>query len=574
MTERRGRPRFPARILRGNDHEPSFEDDDPRLLLLPKRAETIQTTSAEETKTRAINRYALPSPPEQIFENIDRSQALVVRRETIANSVTESYMREKWGVLRIALDGIQNHLPQDSGGSWVGVQFLSQGIWYDLSYIQDFKNGHVQAVRFVDDGKGFVAEELGVMATSKAGERRKAGQFGEGLKMISAAALRNGMEVSIESRDWQATPSFRIVQLTDRKEQQLVYDVNFYEQKITGSRTTFLNPTREFLKVIRELEQYALPVRGNSYNPAIALDEIDLVDSQGNVYIKGLRYARGLLSTFFSYNFVDLPDRAIERDRESIRVEEVNRDVASAVRKVLEKLDDKDSILDICSAGLNGAEDLIEFSLLQRTKVPWQLYEDAIYEIAGTRKVFIAGGGNLLDWLKSKRAEAYLRLQGYKGIIVADDNFRSFLNYSVGIPLAKDNFVINKVLDETRDEGFRILLEDELTEKEQQVFDLHQMVDEVLETSKEITQRQVVFINVQKSKKGYEYLFIDQQACNGLIVINRKLLSDPAKFLQIFFQKRAEQIVGHNQLYNAGDLMSKKIAKLLIKLKKAGIKIS
>lgn len=571
MAERQRRSWLPTRIFRGIDHKPVFEEGNPKNHLLPKEIVGAVTTNGEIAQR---NRYALPFPPESVLNGVDHSGSEVARQETVAHSVTESYMREKWGVLRIALDGIQNHLPQDSGGSWVGVHFLSDGVWYDHSHLPDFKNSEIEAVRFLDDGDGFVVGELGVMATSKAGERRKAGQFGEGLKMMSAAALRNRMKVSIESRDWQAAPSFKSIQLTDRKEQQLVYDVSFYDQKISGSRTTFLNPTAEFLGVIRQLEQHALPIRGNKYEPVVALDEVDLVDSEGNIYIKGLRYARGLLLTFFSYNFVDLPDRAIERDRESIRMEEVDRNVTSAIRKVLEQLDDKKSIIDLCRAGLNGAEDLIEFSLLTRTKVPSQLYEDAIYEIAGTKKIFIAGGSNLFDWLKSQRAEAYLRLQGYKGIVVADDNFRSFLNYSVGIPLAEDNFVVDKVLDETRDEGFRILSKDDLTEKEREVFELHQLVDEVLETSNEIKKRQAVFISVQRSKKGYEYLFIDQQARSGHIVINKKLLSDPAKFLQIFFQKRAEQITGYDQRYNTSDLMSQKIAKLLIKLKKARITIS
>lgn len=570
MAERQRRSWLPTSIFTRNKQRPDFEAGDHRNLLIPKG---VNKESVANKGIDGNNRYALPFPPEAVLNGLDHSSSEVTRKEMITHSVTESYMREKWGVLRIALDGIQNHLPQDSGGSWVGVQFLNKGVWYDHSYLPDFNNGEIQAVRFVDDGKGFVAGELGVMATSKAGERRKAGQFGEGLKMISAAALRNGMKLSIESRDWQATPSFRTVQLTDRREQQLVYDVNFYDQNITGSRTTFLNPTKEFLKVIRDLEKYALPVRGNRYEPVVALDDIDLVDSQGNVYIRGLRYAKGLLSTFFSYNFVDLPDRAIERDRESIRLEEVNRDVVSGVRRVLEDLDDRESVVDLCRAGLNGAEDLIEFSLLQRIKVPWQLYEDAVYEIAGTKKVFITGGGNPFEWLKSKRAEAYLRLHGYKGITVADDNFRTFLNYSAGIPLANDSFVVDKVLDETRDEGFKILLPGDLAEKEQQVFGLHQMVDEVLETSKEIKKRPVVFISVQKSKAGYEYLFIDQQERNGFLVINTKLLPSPAKFLQVFFQKRAEQIVGYHQKYDASALMSKKVARLLVKLNKAGIRI-
>ena len=42
----------------------------------------------------------------------------------IETSVTLQYQADQWSTERIALDGVQNHLPTDSGGSRVDIDFL------------------------------------------------------------------------------------------------------------------------------------------------------------------------------------------------------------------------------------------------------------------------------------------------------------------------------------------------------------------------------------------------------------------------------------------------------------------
>ncbi len=44
-------------------------------------------------------------------------------KRIIDTSINLSYQAKAWGVDKIALDGIQNHLPSDSRGSKVKVEF-------------------------------------------------------------------------------------------------------------------------------------------------------------------------------------------------------------------------------------------------------------------------------------------------------------------------------------------------------------------------------------------------------------------------------------------------------------------
>src|SRR3989344_2286385 len=121
----------------------------------------------------------------------------------ISTSVTLGYEADRWGVARIALDGIQNHLPADSKGSTVNVDFLVNGGWVSRMNYQD---GPIQAIRFSDDGVGYSSELLGIFHSTKKGDSDAVGYFGEGLKMLSAATIREGVNLELRSRDWSAKP--------------------------------------------------------------------------------------------------------------------------------------------------------------------------------------------------------------------------------------------------------------------------------------------------------------------------------------------------------------------------------
>jgi len=106
--------------------------------------------------------------------------------ETLETSLTLEYEKKNWGVERICLDGIQNHLPSDSKGEHVWVRCLIDGNWVTLDEARQRKD-EIEAVRFADDGVGFDVRNLALLYSTKSEEEGSSGQFGEGMKMMAAA---------------------------------------------------------------------------------------------------------------------------------------------------------------------------------------------------------------------------------------------------------------------------------------------------------------------------------------------------------------------------------------------------
>ena len=168
----------------------------------------------------------------------------------VETSVTLSYREQSWGLERIILDAVQNHLPADSGGKRAEVQALVSGAWVPLL---DFPGRNVDEFRVADDGPGYDAQLLSLLYSTKR-DAKSAGQFGEGLKMLAAACLRNGIEVRLRSRDWEAVPYAQHMSVDGEKVERLCFRVSDGLPRISGSRTLFPHPDRKLLE-----EALALP---------------------------------------------------------------------------------------------------------------------------------------------------------------------------------------------------------------------------------------------------------------------------------------------------------------------------
>ena len=158
------------------------------------------------------NHLACRNAQEKIsFDHVEHSitlEAIVSRRE-----------KGRWGSERIVLDGIQNHLPGDSGGTKVEIRYRIKNRWYQFRQGRRLaaKGEPVSAVAFSDDGRGFDYRKLGIDYSDKPLDNRTrgvaplgaVGQFGEGLKLATAAALAEGMAVEIFSRNWRAVPMWK-----------------------------------------------------------------------------------------------------------------------------------------------------------------------------------------------------------------------------------------------------------------------------------------------------------------------------------------------------------------------------
>ncbi len=264
--------------------------------------------------------------------------AEIVSEETLDTSLTLEYEKKNWGVERICLDGVQNHLPSDSKGEHIWVRCLVDGNWVSLAEAKQRKD-EIEAVRFADDGVGFDVKNLSLLYSTKVGEKESRGQFGEGMKMMAAAALREDLQPEMESQDWRAKPTPKEVKIYDTRNQrdQTVQQLSFQVQHLdgkpmVGSRTTFWKPSEPFMDELMQIEKKVLALREN-YRPAFVGSTGEIVDREsGSLFVKGI-YVSGK-KTLFSYNFEDVETN---RDRNSIVSEGLERRIAQIVREISDK---------------------------------------------------------------------------------------------------------------------------------------------------------------------------------------------------------------------------------------------
>ncbi len=240
----------------------------------------------------------------------------------VQTSVTLGYEADKWGTERIALDGVQNHLPADSKGTRVEVDFLVNGKWVSRT---DYMNGQqVEAIRFSDDGVGYSHEMLGIFHSTKKGNADAVGYFGEGLKMLSAACLREGIDLELRSRNWQARPRAIDLKIDDQEIQRLAYEVKDGE-RIKGSQSIFWNPSPELVDYISRLDGKVLHLR-KGFQPLYESGKRAILDEEGDMFVKGI-YISSLFKDrlLFSYSLDVTPNRDRDDIHESVLVDELTK---------------------------------------------------------------------------------------------------------------------------------------------------------------------------------------------------------------------------------------------------------
>src|SRR3989339_1153271 len=83
------------------------------------------------------------------------------RNYTIETSLTLDYRKSAWGIERIVLDSVSNHLPADSKGTVTTVRIKQDGQWADLKKADPTQPA--EEVIFEDNGFGYDAGLLSVL---------------------------------------------------------------------------------------------------------------------------------------------------------------------------------------------------------------------------------------------------------------------------------------------------------------------------------------------------------------------------------------------------------------------------
>lgn len=177
-----------------------------------------------EDLDREYEKYINDAPSGKIIEKIHDGPGIL-----------DDYRQGSWGIERICLDGFQNHLSADARGTKCYLHFLINSGWVDRDTALKHRD-EIKEVRFSDNGVGFTPDNLFYLHSTKTSEDISAGQFGEGMKLASIAAVNLGLELEFQSRNWRAKVIGEEKRITNTRKndevenrKQLIYDVEIYD---------------------------------------------------------------------------------------------------------------------------------------------------------------------------------------------------------------------------------------------------------------------------------------------------------------------------------------------------------
>lgn len=283
----------------------------------------------------ALNDYEVVKLPEkwtELFIEVGAPYDLAVvpdyYEERIPTSLSIDYGAQIWDKQRILLDACQNHLPSDSGGENIFLQFQTKdGRWHDYTEFSNFPDSDIKSIKISDNGMGYDFKSLGIFASTKEGSEGS-GKWGEGLKMIAAAAVRSGEHIKLISRNWEAVPTITDEVLNEGKEnekkvQRLNFDVRIKTQKEEGekhpklqkeemSATVFEEPSSELISLFRRINENVLVFSDKA--PFASTPGVDLLDfSGGKVFVRNL-LVPGDHQTKYTYHLKNLDIETRDRD--------------------------------------------------------------------------------------------------------------------------------------------------------------------------------------------------------------------------------------------------------------------
>lgn len=237
----------------------------------------------------------------------------ITERE-IETSVTLDYRADRWGIERIVLDTVSNHLPHDSRGKEIKVLLKQNGKYVDMKEASDTVK--TEEIVFEDDGAGYDVDMLSVLYSTKSADALSVGQFGEGAKLVAGACLRNGFGLEYESKNWRAVPFSREVTIGDAKVKKLCFKVEENGHRRKGSRTVINNPSSDLVKEVLKLPEKVLLFNDDVKELERSYSDRVIKTGQKNaLFVKGVRIKD--LDSLFSYdlNMTDItPDRHFVND--------------------------------------------------------------------------------------------------------------------------------------------------------------------------------------------------------------------------------------------------------------------
>lgn len=276
--------------------------------------------------------------------------------------ISIDYGKDAWNdPVRVFEDITQNHLDASPDGK-IGLRYEVQRngsrVWIDASTIEE--TDVIVGFTVSDKGGGYTPDGIGTMGDSSKKDPMLRGKYGEGQKMIAAAAARNGLELVYSSLAnyegkryrWAATVGTRGLARTTHdqiqdigvgrvvEDQKVVYALKSdeYQNQDDYTSATILRlpenaneqASQEWQKWMEVIDPRNRDERGNSglSRYILNLREIEdadileigggvgqvLLNESGAVYENGIKVLDNLDYLRFSYNF---PLITLGRDRNS-----------------------------------------------------------------------------------------------------------------------------------------------------------------------------------------------------------------------------------------------------------------
>lgn len=290
-----------------------------------------------------------------------------------ATSIPIEYGKDEWdNPVRVFQDIVQNHVDASAGKVKLSYEIQRGGdrIWIEENEMK--AEDMIIGLKVKDDGEGYSPSEIATMGASSKRSPLFAGKYGEGQKMVAAAALRNGLELSYASgvmedggvKTWsaQAIKETREVVLDGKKvEKNLVaFDVKAEESRINpGSETAIrisagILPEQKgewdkWVNIIdprnkdkfgnsgmgRFVRQLREPRGGREYKiGSVTL----LLDEPGAVYENGLRInpdAESKRDMSFGY---DVPEIVTTRERNSFNPNRLKEYMKHSISQIMDPI--------------------------------------------------------------------------------------------------------------------------------------------------------------------------------------------------------------------------------------------
>ena len=477
-----------------------------------------------------------------IIEPHDESIEQIINECDEKTKLSLSKARD-WGVWEIVRDLLSNHLPADCGDETGQLPEIK--IKQDKHYvsIQDVdREKPVSEIVIEDKGEGYHWNELSFMASDKPNNPLSVGQHGEGIKYAAAAAVRDDIQIKFLSRNWKANAYHDEIIRDPEKEKKdhvLCYHIIENGHRIKGSKTIFLNPTKELLDEVLKIPEKFIYFN-TTYKRLFAEDAgekyaakiIDTDKEHKSLFNKGV-WVMNLEQAIFDY---DLGLEKITSNRDDVNDYEKDE----KIRELLTTCTNPEVIKNILTNAETRKEayefDALRIYSLLSCKDPKnkQVWLDTFEELYGKNAVLASGRKEIDDYA----------MPDFKPIM---------LNSRLHEFLAKTG--IKPVADIPNDENYMWVEYDDLTELEKEILEAKtkQINSFFLKLHKNLTiddvNAEVKVYSGKETKSGRELDCESNQGVhitysNGkkLIGLYKRLMENPADLGRVYTHESGHHI--------------------------------